>query len=75
MWHGRCHRRHAHGDQHGEGHQSAGAHDRVDQTGPHPGHEDQPRLPVMTQSNLSETFGMPLKLVRVGDRFAAFRRD
>lgn len=30
---------------------------------------------VMTQSNLSETFGMPLKLVRVGDRFAAFRRD
>ncbi|GEC99537.1 iron ABC transporter ATP-binding protein [Kocuria varians] len=27
---------------------------------------------VMTQQNLSETFGMPLKLVRVANRFAAF---
>ena len=29
---------------------------------------------VMTQKNLSETFGMPLKLVRVADRYAAFAR-
>lgn len=30
---------------------------------------------VMTQPNLSETFAMDLRLIRVGDRFAAFRRD
>ena len=29
---------------------------------------------VMTQKNLSETFDMPLKLVKVGDRYAAFAR-
>ncbi|WP_295109041.1 ABC transporter ATP-binding protein [uncultured Kocuria sp.] len=29
---------------------------------------------VMTQQNLSETFGMPLKLVRVAERYAAFAR-
>ncbi|MFI7742570.1 ABC transporter ATP-binding protein [Kocuria rhizosphaericola] len=30
---------------------------------------------VMTQKNLSETFGLPLKLVRVGNRYAAFARS
>lgn len=30
---------------------------------------------VMTPQALSETYGMPLKLVRVGKRFAAFRQD
>ena len=30
---------------------------------------------VMTQKNLSETFGLPLKLVKVGNRFAAFGRS
>jgi iron complex transport system ATP-binding protein len=30
---------------------------------------------VMTQGNLSETFGVPLRLVRVGDRYAAFARS
>ncbi|MEX5294723.1 ABC transporter ATP-binding protein [Kocuria sp. CPCC 205268] len=30
---------------------------------------------VMTQRNLSETFGLPLKLVRVGNRYAAFARS
>ncbi|RLZ02454.1 iron ABC transporter ATP-binding protein, partial [Kocuria tytonicola] len=29
---------------------------------------------VMTQKNLSETFDMPLKLVKVADRYAAFAR-
>ncbi|MFI7582418.1 ABC transporter ATP-binding protein [Kocuria sp. M1N1S27] len=30
---------------------------------------------VMTQRNLSETFGLPLKLVKVGNRYAAFARS
>ncbi|WP_344121482.1 ABC transporter ATP-binding protein [Kocuria aegyptia] len=30
---------------------------------------------VMTQKNLSETFGLPLKLVKVGNRYAAFARS
>ncbi|NKE08846.1 MULTISPECIES: ABC transporter ATP-binding protein [Kocuria] len=30
---------------------------------------------VMTPQALSDTYGMPLKLVRVGKRFAAFRQD
>ncbi|MFE7631227.1 ABC transporter ATP-binding protein [Kocuria sp. NPDC057446] len=30
---------------------------------------------VMTQKNLSETFGLPLKLVQVGNRYAAFARS
>lgn len=30
---------------------------------------------VMTPEVLSETYGLPLKLVRVGQRFAAFRQD
>ncbi|MFF0903111.1 UNVERIFIED_CONTAM: ABC transporter ATP-binding protein [Kocuria sp. CPCC 205316] len=30
---------------------------------------------VMTQQNLSETFGLPLKLVKVGNRYAAFARS
>lgn len=30
---------------------------------------------VMKPAALSETYGLPLKLVRVGDRFAAFRQD
>ncbi|WP_047688020.1 ABC transporter ATP-binding protein [Kocuria sp. ZOR0020] len=30
---------------------------------------------VMTPQELSDTYGMPLKLVRVGKRFAAFRQD
>jgi iron complex transport system ATP-binding protein len=30
---------------------------------------------VMTQKNLSETFGLALKLVKVGSRYAAFARS
>ena len=33
-----------------------------------------PVVQVMTQKNLSETFNLPLKLVKVGDRYAAFAR-
>ena len=33
-----------------------------------------PVAQVMTQKNLSHTFDMPLKLVRVADRYAAFAR-
>lgn len=34
-----------------------------------------PVADVMTPTALSQTYGMPLKLVRVGRRFAAFRQD
>lgn len=34
-----------------------------------------PVAEVMTPQKLSETYGLPLKLVRVGRRFAAFRQD